>query len=190
MRCISCSSFSWNIICKSCQNNLLQANFKTRELSKDFYVYSFYEYEDIKALINTKYQFFGDRVFKTLAKLSVKRFALNFEFTNEVFVIPIDDNTRHDFSQSAILAKSLKSKYLKPIFGKLRAKNKVKYAGKSLEFRKANKRDFIYTGPKNTQVILVDDLVTSGQTILEAKKTLEQNNCEVLFAITLSDAFI
>jgi competence protein ComFC len=37
-------------------------------------------------------------------------------------------------------------------------------------------------------VILIDDIVTTGTTILEAKKCLEENNCEVLFALTLTDA--
>jgi competence protein ComFC len=41
---------------------------------------------------------------------------------------------------------------------------------------------------KNIQVILVDELVTTGLTILEAKECLENHGCEVLFALTLSDA--
>ena len=68
------------------------------------------------------------------------------------------------------------------------AQNTIKYAGKNLKFRERNKRNFIYYGKKNIKVILVDDIVTTGLTILEAKQILENNNCEVLFALTLSDA--
>ncbi len=188
MRCISCESLSWYIICKECQNNLLQPIFKKRTLQNTFDIYSFYEYDDIKKLINTKYQFHGDRVFKILAKLAFKKFASNFNFPNEVFAIPIDDHTRHNFSQSAILTKHLKSKNIKPIYNTLKATNIVKFAGKDLEFRKANKRDFMYSGTKNVQVILIDDLVTTGLTMLEARQILEDNGCEVLFGLTLSDA--
>ena len=39
-------------------------------------------------------------------------------------------------------------------------------------------------------MILVDDLITTGSTILEAKEVLEKNNCEVLFALSISDASI
>jgi competence protein ComFC len=57
-----------------------------------------------------------------------------------------------------------------------------------LEFRQKNKRNFYYSGKNNIKVILVDDLITTGETILQAKKVLEKNNCEILFALTLSDA--
>ena len=188
MRCISCEKLSWHIICKTCQNNLLQPDFYKRELSKDFFIYSFYSYEEIKNLINTKYHFFGDKVFNILAKLAFKKFASNFELNEKIIAIPIDDHTRHGFSQSAILAKSLKSKNIKPIYNTLKATNLIKYAGKDLEFRQKNKRKFNYTGVSNLKVILVDDLITTGSTLLEAKESLEQNDCEVLFALTLSDA--
>lgn len=59
-----------------------------------------------------------------------------------------------------------------------------------MEFRRKNKRDYKYYGKRNIQIILIDDIVTSGNTLLEAKQVLENNNCEVLFALTLSDAKI
>jgi competence protein ComFC len=188
MRCISCESLSWQIICISCQNNFLVPTFQKRELIYNFFVYSFYNYEEIKPLINTKYQFYGDRIFNILAKLAFKKFSLNFNFNSTITAIPIDDHTRHNFSQTAILTKNLKSKNIKPIFNTLKATNIIKYAGQDLEFRQNNKRDFKYTGKRNLQVILVDDLVTTGLTILEAKQCLENYGCEVLFTLTLSDA--
>ncbi|EAL3832073.1 ComF family protein, partial [Campylobacter upsaliensis] len=36
--------------------------------------------------------------------------------------------------------------------------------------------------------ILVDDIVTTGSSILEAKKILEKNKISVLFALVLADA--
>ncbi|MEA2019559.1 MAG: ComF family protein [Campylobacterota bacterium] len=190
MRCITCQAISAKIICKACQDNLLTSSFYKRELEKDFFVYSFYKIDEVKELLNTKYEFYGDKVFNILASLSFKKFAKNFEFTNKVYAIPIDDHTRHQFSQTAILTKHLKSKNIKPIYNRLKATNIVKYAGKDLKFRQNNKRKFIYKGDKNIQVILVDDLVTTGTTILEAKKILEDNGCEVLFALVISDVSI
>jgi len=190
MRCITCQNISLHIICKTCQENLLKSSFYKRELEKDFFVYSFYKFDEIKDLINTKYEFYGDRVFNILAKLSFKKFGFNFNYSNTINSISIDDHTRHQFSQTAILNKHLKSKNIKPLFDRLKATNIVKYAGKDLEFRKNNKRDFKYSGQKNLQIILVDDLITTGTTILEAKNILEKNNCEVLFALVLSDVSI
>ncbi len=188
MRCISCENLSLEIICKSCQKNSLNPLFKKRVLDDGFIVYHFYEYEEIKELLNTKYEFYGDRVYNLLAKLSFKKFATNFIFDGEVVAISVDDDTSHQFSQSAILVHNLKSKYIKPIYSTLKSTNKIKYAGKSLEFRQKNKRKFVYTGQKNLKVILIDDIITTGSTLSEAKEILEKNGCEVLFALTLSDA--
>lgn len=187
MRCLSCESLSFSLICKKCQKIYLKPAFFKRELEKDFFVYSFYEYEQIKELLNSKYYFYGDKIFRILSKLSFKTFANNFNYENTK-AIPIDDHTRHYFSQSAILAKGLQSRNIKPIYSTLKAKNIVKYAGRDLEFRKNNPRNFKYNGKRNLQIILVDDIVTTGITILEAKKVLEDNDCKVLFALTLSDA--
>ncbi len=188
MRCLSCENLSFSIICKDCQTNLLKANFYKRELEKDFYNYSFYSYDEVKELLNSKYQFYGDRVFNILAKLSFKKFAKNFNYDEQVVAIAIDDHTRHQFSHNAILVKYLKSDNITPIYSTLKATNIVKYAGKDLLFRQKHKRHFKYLGLKNLKVILVDDLVTTGNTILEAKQILEKNGCEVLFSLTLSDA--
>lgn len=188
MRCITCQAISTKIICKACQDDFLTSSFYKRELEKDFFVYSFYKFDEVKELLNTKYEFYGDKVFNILSTLSLKKFAKNFEFDKKIYAIPVDDHTRHQFSQTAILAKHLKSKNIKPLYNNLKATNIVKYAGKDLKFREQNKRDFIYTGKKNIQVILVDDLLTTGSTILEAKECLEKNGCEVLFSLTLSDA--
>ena len=190
MRCILCETLSIKIICKYCIAKFIEPIFKKRELSDGFYVYSFFEYEQIKELINKKYYFYGDKVFRIMAKQSFEIFSNNFFYLKQLNTIPIDDHTRHGFSQSAILVNSLKSKYFKPVYSTLKAKNIVKYAGKDLKYRLENKRNFKYTGNKNLQVVLVDDLVTTGLTILEAKKCLEQYDCEVLFALTLSDTKI
>ncbi len=188
MRCISCESLSWYIICKTCQTNLLQPTLNKRQLSDDFFVYSFYSYEELHDLINTKYEFYGDKVFNILAKLSFAQFASAFEFDEKVISIPVDDHTRHEFSQSAILARHTKSSHIKPIYSTLKATNKVKYAGKDLDFRQKNPRKFKYSGKSDMKVILVDDLVTTGLTLVEARKTLLKFRCETLFALTLCDA--
>lgn len=189
MKCLSCENLSFQIICKTCQENLLAPSFYKRELEKDFYNYSFYSFSEIEEFITSKYYFHGDRVFNILAKLSFQKFAQSFEFDELVYSVGIDEHTRHEFSQTAILSKHLKSKYIRPIFSQLKASNIIKYAGKDLEYREKNKRKF-KTNLTNKKVILVDDLITTGTTILEAKKTLEKKNNEVLFSLTLADAKI
>lgn len=189
MKCLSCSNLSFQIICKTCQENLLTPSFHKRELELDFYNYSFYSFSEIEEFITSKYYFHGDKVFNILARLSFKKFAQNFDFDEIVYSIGIDEHTRHEFSQTAILSRHLKSKNIKPLYNQLKATNIVKYAGHDLEFRKKNKRKF-KTSLSNKKIILVDDLITTGTTILEAKKTLEKKNNQVLFSLTLADAKI
>ena len=188
MRCITCEQWSFQIICKSCQSTLLQPTLNKRQLDEDFFVYSFYSYEELQDLLNTKYEFYGDKVFNILAKLSFNKFSSTFKYQEKVISIPIDDHTRHEFSQSAILARHTKSSYITPIYSTLRANNKIKYAGKNLEFRKKNPRRFKYIGKNDIKVILIDDLVTTGLTLIEARKKLLQHKCQTLFALTLCDA--
>ncbi|PLY07855.1 MAG: ComF family protein [Arcobacter sp.] len=189
MKCLSCEQLSFQIICKECQNTLLIPSFHKRELEHDFFNYSFYSFSEIEEFITSKYYFHGDRVFNILASLSFKKFAQGFEFDELVYSIGIDEHTRHEFSQTAILSRYLKSKNIKPLFNQLKATNIIKYAGHDLEFRKKNRRKF-KTNLTNKKIILVDDLVTTGATILEAKKILESKNNEVLFSLTLADAKI
>lgn len=92
-------------------------------------------FSEIEEFITSKYYFHGDRVFNILASLSFKKFTKNFEFEELVYSIGIDEHTRHEFSQTAILSKHLKSKNIKPIYNQLKATNIVKYAGHDLEFR-------------------------------------------------------
>ena len=185
MKCVSCEQLSFKIICNKCQKNLLAPSFHKRELEKNFYNYSFYSFSEIEDLITSKYYFHGDRVFNILAKLSFKKFAQNFDFEEIVYSIGIDEHTRHEFSQTAILSRHLKSKDIKPIFNQLKATNTVKYAGHDLEYRQKNKRKF-KTSLANKKIILVDDLITTGTTILEAKKTLEKKNNELYSILSIS----
>ena len=189
MRCILCSNLSLSIICSNCQKTLLVGNIRKRKVF-NITIYSFFVYENISDLILTKYTIIGSSVFKILAKITFKEFAKRVNFSNRVYAIPIDDRVTDDrgYSHTAILSSFLKSGSIEPLFGKLRAKNSIKYANKSYKERLRYKRNFIYTGPKNIDVILVDDIVTTGLTMREAYLKLSEYNVNVLFGITLADA--
>ncbi len=188
MKCITCENWSFSIICKICQKNLLAPSLFKRQLDENFNVYSFYSFEELETLLPSKYYFHGDRVLNILAKLSFAQFAKQFNYSQEVLALGIDDHTRHDFSHTAILSKHLHCEFIKPAYNKLRPTRIVKYAGKDLEFRQKNPRKFKLHGIHNQPIILVDDLVTTGTTLLEAKKVCEKHGNEVLFALTLADA--
>ncbi len=179
-KCIICNNFSFEIICKECQKKYLKPDIKIKNNTV-----SFYRYDEIEWLVKYKYHRFGDRVFKILAENSFKIFAQN--INEKFFVIPVDDKIKKGFSHTAILARSMKNKFLTPLFNSLHSANNVKYAGESLEFRLKNPRNFKYSGPKNIDVILVDDIKTTGTTLNEAKEVLSQYGVNVYLSIVLAD---
>jgi competence protein ComFC len=81
----------------------------------------------------------------------------------------------------------MKTKSSFPLYGTLMAQNRVNYSGKDLQFRLDNPRDFVYKGKSNIDVILVDDIITTGITLQEAQKVLIKHGVNVLFALTLAD---
>ena len=187
IKCLLCKSLSLPIICKDCQSNVLKPSFYTRELPCGFKVHSFYKYSDIDMLIKTKHTFIGSQVYKILAKNSFGVFSQNFSSESKVLSISLDDKVTSGYAHTAILNKALNSTRIKPIYNRLRAKNSVSYSGKSREFRLLNPREFQLKPFKEKNVILVDDIITTGSTLTQAIDTMNKAEKEVLFALTLCD---
>ena len=188
MKCIICESFSISHICSTCQNTFLTPSIYKRKLENNTEVISFYKYSEIKNLLHTKHTDLGFYIYSILAKNSFEKFAKEFEFPHAIISICIDDKVDSGYSHTAILNKSLKSKNIKPLFNKLRAENNLSYSGKSREFRLLNPRDFQLKNFNEKDVILVDDIITTGSTLSQAISVMNTNKKEVLFCLTLADA--
>ena len=188
MRCLLCHNLSFTVICKSCQKLFLQPNQTTRVLHDGFKIYSFYRYSEIAVLLKTKHTHIGAAVYRILAQNAMKAFKERFAFEVAVDVVPVDDIPKSGYAHTAILAKVLRTKHLQPYYGALRAQNDVNYSAKTLHYRQTNPRDFMYRGKRNENVILVDDIVTTGTTINEAKNVILKSGAKPLFALTLADA--
>ncbi|WP_257928678.1 transformation system, putative amidophosphoribosyltransferase CtsW [Campylobacter lari] len=188
MKCFNCHGFSFASFCPACKEELLEYSLGIRELEGNFKVYYFYQYEQIKHLIYFKHKFQGYFVLNALAKLSFAKFKDFFQPSCEINAIALDDKTYKNYSHTAILTKHLKTQFIKPMYHTLQASSQHKYSGKSLQFRKDNKRTYKLLKSPKYPVILVDDVVTTGLSLLEAKEFLEKNNIEVLFALVLANA--
>ena len=182
-----CEDLSFTHICSSCQEMFLNPSLYKRKILNNIEVISFYKYKDIKELLHTKHTDLGYYIYEILAKNSFRKFAENFQHDNIITSIGIDDKVDSGYSHTAILNKSLKSKNIKPLYNKLRAKNSISYSGKSKEFRLMNPRNFELKDFEYQNVILVDDIITTGSTLTQAIQIMQGKNKNVLFCLTLTD---
>lgn len=188
MKCMVCESWSFSHICSACQNNLLTPRLHKRKILGSIPVYSFFPYSEIEPLLLTKHTDIGYYVYTILARCSLGAFAQTWEYGYGVASIGIDDDPKSGYSHTAVLNRALKSPTIKPRYGKLRAQNHHKYAGKSVEERLLNPRQFAYRPFAEEEVILVDDIVTTGTTLSEAAEVLHAHGKKVILCLTLADA--
>jgi len=187
MRCMVCESLSLKHICKSCQAKLLSPSLYKRKILGKIPVYSFYKYQDIESLLLTKHTDLGHYIYTILAQNSFAPFSQNFEYENGVCSLSIDDHVKNGYSHTAVLNRELKSHCIRPRYAKLRAKNRVSYSGKAYQYRLLNPRNFMMQEFKEEDVILVDDIITTGLTLTQAVQTLQSRGKTVLFCLTLAD---
>ena len=190
MKCILCERFSLSHICTPCQEKFLTPNLYKRKINNT-QVYTFYQYSEIKDLLYTKHSDLGYYIYRLLAQKSFGEFARSFtlEHEDEVFAsIAIDDAPKSGYSHTAILNEALQSSHIKVLRNILRDESGVSYAGKSKAFRLLNPRKFSLKPFAHKEVILVDDIITTGLTFSAAIKKVEQEGKEVAFCLALADA--
>jgi len=188
MRCYSCSSLSFRIICQTCIDQLFPLEVSTRKVGT-LDVISFYKYTTFESLLHTKHKPQGYRIYKALAEMTMKPFIKEFveNIEDDVYIVGVDEYVKSGYSHVALLTRTMQTKKTLPLHASLMAQNRVNYSGKDLQFRLDNPRDFRYRGKSNIDVILVDDIITTGITLQEAQNVLIKNGVNVLFALTLAD---
>lgn len=188
MKCMVCEGWSLSHICSSCQATLLTPTLHKRKILGSIPVYSFFPYDQIEPLLLTKHTDVGYYIYTILAKCSLMAFAHEWTYERRVISIGVDDDSKGGYSHTALLNRALKSSNITPLYGKLRATHHYKYAGKSVEERLMNPRQFQYLPFEGDEVILVDDIVTSGTTLSEAAEVLHAQGKRVILCLTLTDA--
>lgn len=191
MRCFSCDNLSIKPVCGDCIKDFLTPEMIKKEVG-NLEVISFFDYYLTVEFIKSKYTTSGYRVYKFLAQKFIAPFIRAYSEgikSTPLYLIGVDEDISRGYSNVAQMVHfgSLKSD-AKALHNVLRAQNRVKYAGESLEFRLNNPRNFIYKGPKGIDAILIDDTVTTGTTLEQAHRVLKENGVNVHFALTLANA--
>ncbi len=186
MRCMLCENLSFSHICTPCQDHYLTPVLHTQTIASNVSVHSFYKYGDIEALLHTKHTPLGFYIYTILARRAFQTFAEYFTWQRPVASLSIDDHTRSGYSHTAILNKALQSRCIRPYYGKMRAKNRVSYSGKSHTFRLNHPRDFTCLPMDEEEIILVDDIITTGTTLSEASHCIHIAQKQLLFCLALA----
>ena len=187
MRCLSCHRLSFSTFCKRCKEELLKPSISKRDID-GLEVYSFYKYYNIEDFLLTKHTPLGFRVYGELSKITFKPFIREFIKNSNIpiYIVGVDESVKSGYSHVALLTHQMRYKGVKVLHNSLIAQNRVNYSGKSLEFRLENPREFIYKGREDIDIILVDDIITTGITLKEAKRVLNISGVNTLFALTLA----
>lgn len=190
MRCILCQRLNIKIFCKSCEREYLIPEVKIR-LIQDIRVYSFYDKDVCDLFLSSKYYAIGSKVYKALSDLSAQCFQ-KYLLANQLLSsntkpisLGIDSQLKRAYSHTAILLRSF-NQIFQPNYTQLHAKNSVQYAGMSLEFRKNHPKGLTYSLGEKTCVVL-DDIITTGTSMLEARDVIRAGGGKFLFGVTLFD---
>lgn len=189
MKCLVCGAFSWKAICAVCLEQVPLTP-RHRILSYDTKVYSFYRYDDVAYLMQSKYHLVGSRILRCLSQKAAKYFFAQGELPFKADAVALDDYPYTFYSHTGVILKTFADASqgkLTPIFGSLKARNNVKYAGQSLAFRQSHPKKFDYNG-KSQDVVIFDDIITTGTSLNEAIAVLHKHQSRVLFCLTLCDA--
>lgn len=186
------------VLCKTCKNN----NF---EKDRKVYLASLLlasEYKNISSLVHSfKYRFI-EKLGEPLGKILLGSL-LKYDQPLPDIIIPIPLHRRRlrwrGFNQSEILARyvaeNLCPGFIIPVFPELLQRRKYtspQMKIKSYQERISNLENAFAIDPdlqesiRNKNILLIDDIVTTGTTILECAKTLSQNGAKKVSAAALA----
>ena len=151
-------------------------------------MHSFYTYDEIESLLLTKHTDLGYYLYKIMAECSFRPYAKTIEAGDTIAVVGVDDHVRHGYSHTALLARAMKHNRLQPRHAVLRDCSGHRYSGKDFQYRLTHPRDFRLRPFPEANVILVDDILTTGLTLTQAAEALETAGKTVLFCLTLAAA--
>lgn len=181
---------SYNGLCKSCLFGGWEENLRV------FYPFKYtgaikelihkFKYDGMKNLAN----FFGERLY-----LFAREFILPFYQVDFICYVPLHPKKlrEREFNQAHLLAKELARKTRMPILENLLFRHKYTRPQSELsgEERQTNVKGAFRLNPKykeelkNSHLLLIDDIITTGSTLKECVKELKIATCKVV-ALTIA----
>lgn len=199
--CAGCKKEGW-FLCENCKQKIellkTPSHFPEKAKIKKFYCAAEYRQKILKELIhNFKYKKIA-QIKNEIGELVVKYLeSVNFESSKEQILVPVPLHKKRlsdrGFNQSELIAKELGKHFNIPVYNNIISRKKYtkhQTLEQKRKERKENLKDAFSTRPnislKNKEVILVDDVITTGATLKECAKTLAKTNPKKITAIVVA----
>ncbi|SFM23881.1 competence protein ComFC [Gracilibacillus orientalis] len=174
-------------MCEDC--NKWQSNKKYRDTL--LFNRSLFQYTPFMQEVITQWKYRGDYQLKDIFSPYIKKEIRNFYPTKSFTIVPIPlTNERlHDraFNQAIAIAEIIAHHHKNPVIHALsrNVSHSEKQSKKSRQQRITTKNPFFLTKSLETDVLLVDDIYTTGMTIHHAAKLLQEAGCAHIYSFTL-----
>ena len=200
IKCLDCHQWG-EVICQSCLDKIIILNqWKPNLYYLDKIVIIFDYRQDLvkKAIKSFKYPPYHQAVLKRFSLLFIQCLkqsspALNYLTKNNFVLVPVPLSGRklaqRGFNQAELIAKELADEFNWVLNLKVlkKIKNNPSQTNLSYEQRKLNVQNVFKIQEKcPANVILIDDILTTGATLSQAAKTLRQAGAKKIWAIVLA----
>lgn len=199
--CVTCKK-EGSFLCENCKKKIeifkTPSHLPQKSKLEIFYCATEYRQDEIGKLIyNFKYRFIKE-IRKELGEILIEHLEKSgFKKNDNQILIPVPLHKKRlkwrGFNQSEILAKEISSHFDIPVITNTLFREKYTEPQTLKQDRKERikniKNAFLCKNTeiiKNKEIILVDDVLTTGSTLKECAKTLSRNGMEKIIAIVIA----
>ncbi len=199
IECLGCHQ-TGEIICQKCLDKIIVLNKWEANLYSLERIVTIFDYQQplLKKIIKSfKYSPYNLNVLKRLSLLFIKclkqsPLALNYLTKNKFILVPIPLSrqklAKRGFNQAELIARELATAFNWPLKNVLKkTKNNPSQTNLSREQRKLNVQNvFQVKEQPPANIILIDDVLTTGATLKQAANILQQAGAKKIWAIVLA----
>ncbi len=199
IECLGCRQIG-EIVCQKCLDKVIILNKWEANLYSLERIVTIFDYQQPllkKAIKSFKYSPYNLNVLKSLSPLFIKclkqsPLALNYLSKNRFILVPIplfrQKLAKRGFNQADLIAQELATVFNWPLKKSLKkVKDTPSQTNLSREQRKLNVQNvFKVQGKIVPNIILIDDILTTGATLEQAAKALYQAGAKKIWAIVLA----
>lgn len=198
-KCIFCKKYG-EVICHKCIKRLEKYEtikvIKLKNKNLDYLIY-FFKYEKIIRKLILQYKFFNRPMISAMfSKIILKNEKIcgNLKFYDIIIPVPMHEHKKRcrGYNQTELFSKQIADKlwitYNENVL--IKTKNNARQSSLNLEDRTNNVKNIFKiideNAVRNKNVILIDDIYTTGATLEECTKELKKAGCKTVLGLVIA----